>query len=647
MLLDLRETVRNSKPIKYTLITLICIPFVLFGIGSYFSGGSAPTVATVNGEEITQVELDAATQRQRRQLAQMFGGQLPEAFAEEGVLRGQALDQLVTQRVLEEAVAGQRFAVGDATLGRAIRDLPAFQVDGRFDSETYERQVRSSGLSVAAFEQSFRDDTAMNQFRTGVVDTSFTLASEAGRLDALARQTRTIDAVRFDLDVAKEAVEPTDEEIRAHFDENGESYVFPERVKIDWIELDATALADDIDVTDAEAEARYEENRASYVRPEQREASHILLTLDDGTGEDEAARTLEDARERILGGEAFADVAAELSDDVGSAEAGGSLGVIAPGAMVPEFEEAVFALENEGDLSEPVRTDFGLHLIRLDAVTPESGKPFDEVREEIVAAMRSEQADREFFELRGELTEIVFDESTSLEPAADATGLDVQSSDWLDADTIGEAGPVLANPAILAAANDPEVLEAGNNSELIEVGPRHVVALRVTESEGPRPKALEDVRERVVDEIREERAGARLDELAASALEALENGDVASDIASEVEPEGLAEALVGERLERQSTTFDGAVVAEIFALARPEADAPRTGTSTLGDGDRLAYALRAVESPAAPADGEGDEADGTAAPAMASAGADPRLGNVEFEALLGSLRERADVDLEP
>ena len=510
--------------------------------------------------------------------------------------------------------------------------------------------MQASGLSIAAFEQSFRDDTAMNQFRTGVVDTSFTLATEADRLDALARQTRTIDAVRFDLDVAKEAVEPTDEEVTAHFEKNGDSYVFPERVKIDWIELDATALAGDVDVTDAEAEARYEENRASYVRPEQREASHILLTLDDGADDDEVAEkraALDAARERVLGGEAFADVAAELSDDVGSAEAGGSLGVIAPGAMVPEFEEAVFALENDGDLSAPVRTDFGLHLIRLDRTTPESGKPFDEVREEIIATMRSEQADREFFELRGELTEIVFDESTSLEPAADATGLDVQSSDWLDADTIGEAGPVLANPAILAAANDPEVLEAGNNSELIEVGPRHVVALRVTDSEGPRPKALEDVREQVVDEIREARAAARLDELVAGALEALENGEAASDIASEVEPEGLAEALVGETLERQSTTFDGAVVAEIFALARPEADAPRTGTSTLGDGDRLAYALRAVESPAAPSGGDEGEANDSPAPAMVSAGADPRLGNVEFEALLGSLRERADVDLEP
>jgi len=653
MLLDLRETVRSSKPIKYTLITLICVPFVLFGIGSYFAGGEAPAVATVNGEEITQYELDGATQQQRRQLAQMFGGQLPDAFADETMLRQQALDQLVTRRVLEETVAEQRFAVGDETLGRMIRTRPAFQVDGRFDRETYDQQLRASGLSVSAFEQSFRDDTAMNQFSAGIIDTSFTLPSEASRLDALARQTRVVDALRFDLEVARESIEPTDEEVTAHFEENADGYTFPERLKIDWIELDATALAADIDVTDAEAEARYEENRANYMRPEQREASHILLELEDGASDDEvAARTaeLEAVRERIAAGESFSDLAAELSDDAGSAGNGGSLGVIAPGAMVPEFEQAVLALGSEGDLSDPVRTDFGLHLIRLDTLTAETGKPFDEVRDEIVASLRSEQADRDFFELRSELAEIVFDESTSLEPAAEATGLEIRSSDWLDADTIGEAGAVLSNPAVLAAANDPEVIEAGNNSELIEVGPRHVVALRVTESEGPRPKTLDDVREQVVDEIRDARAGERLDELAAAAVESLGGG---GDVAALAADEPLAEVFAAEALARRSTVFDDDVVATIFALPRPAGGEPRTGTATLGDGDRLAYALRSVESPgtgeAEAGEGEGG-AEGEASPApMPSvvAGADPQRGNVEFSALLGSLRENADVDLEP
>ena len=443
MLLDLRETVRNSKPIKYTLITLICVPFVLFGIGSYFSGGNVATVAVVDGQEITQPELDAATQRQRQQLAQLFGGQLPEAFADDSALRGQALDQLVTQRVLSGAVTEQRFAVGDETLGRAIRELPAFlDADGRFDAALYERQVRASGLSVAAFEQSFRDDTALNQFRTGVVDTSFTLPSEAARLETLARQRRTIDAVRFDLEAAMAEIEPTEEEVAAHFEDNADAYRWPERAKIDWIELEAEALAGDMDVGDDEVRARYDENRDSYVRPEQREASHILLNLDPGADEEAVASAraeLAAAAERVAGGEDFADVAREMSDDIGSAEAGGSLGVIAPGAMVPEFEEAVFALDAEGDLSEPVRTDFGLHLIRLDGVTGEEGQSFEEVGEEIRAEIRSERADREFFELRTELSEIVFDESDSLEPAAEATGLDVQSSDWLDVDTL-EAG---------------------------------------------------------------------------------------------------------------------------------------------------------------------------------------------------------------
>ena len=647
MLLDLRETVRNSKPIKYTLITLICVPFVLFGIGSYFSGGNVPSVATVDGEDITQPELDAAVQRQRQQLTQMFGGQLPEAFADDSALRAQALDQLVTQRVLAGEVAGQRFAVGDATLGRAIRELPAFlDEDGRFDATLYERQIRASGLSVAAFEQSFRDDTALNQFRVGVVDTSFTLPSEAERLRALARQTRTVDAVRFDLEAAMASVEPTEDDVEAYFRDNADAYRWPERVKIDWIELEADALAGDMEATEEEARERYEANRESYVRSEQRKASHILLSLDaDADDEEVAAKRAEllAARERIEGGEDFADVARELSDDVGSAEAGGSLGTIAPGAMVPEFEEAVFALEGEGSLSEPVRTDFGLHLIRLDDVTPEEGRSFDEVREEIIAELGAERADREFFELRTELAEIVFDESDSLEPAAEATGLEVQSSDWLDADTIGEAGPVLSNPAVFAAANDPEVREEGNNSELIEVGDRHVVALRVTESEGERPKTLEDVRGQVVDELKRARAGERLDALADEAVTALDEGTAVAAIAAD---ESLAEAIGNEVLERNSTRFDADVVREIFSLPRPTDAAPRTASAVLGDGDRLAYALRSVDTPPAGTDGEEDESAASASLAAAP-GPDPRLGDVEFEALLGSLRSRADVDLEP
>ncbi|NND92569.1 MAG: hypothetical protein HKN42_17075 [Granulosicoccus sp.] len=636
MLLDLRETVRNSKPIKYTLITIIIIPFALVGIGSYLSGGSAAPVAEVNGQPIDQQQLERAYQQQRQQLARMFGGQLPEAFANEELLREQALQQLISQQVLENEVARQKFAVGDATLARAIRNLPAFQVDGRFDSEAYQTQLRASGMSVPVFEQSFRDDTAMNQFRTGIADTSFTLPSEAERLNALARQTRTIEGVRFDAEKAQQSIEVTEEEVAAYFAENKDSYQFPRRARIRYIELESSAIAEGIDISDEQAQAYYDENRSSFVLPEQREASHILLSADSGKEADQIAK-LNELKARVEAGESFADLAREFSDDVGSADLGGSLGVITPGTMVPEFEAAVFALDETGALSDPVVSEFGVHLIRLDKITPESGKSFEEVREEIIATMQQDEADREFFDLRERLAELSFDDPESLEPAGDATGLEIRTSDWLDSET--DSGPVLSMPQLMSAVFSPEVLEEGLNSELIEVGDRHVVVLRVIEHEAERPKSLDDVRDEVTDALKASRANDLLTARQEMALNRLADGESAAVIVDGDEYASAIEQLV---LERQSTELDPNVVSAVFSLPHPDGEVV-TGSASLSNGDLLAYRLDSVETPAIPSAQEttaqADQADEVAA------GADPRLGATEFEIVLESLRKSADVDI--
>ncbi len=676
MLLDFRETIRSSKPIKYTLIGLICVPFALVGIGSYFAGGSAQPVATVNGTAIDAQTLDRAYRVQRQRFAQVFGGSIPSGLDDEALLRRQALDELVTQRVLADEVAEMRFAVGDETLGRAIRGAPEFQVDGRFDRDRYTQLVTSAG-GVAAFEAQQRDRTALQQFQAGVVETAFTLPDEAGRLDALARQTRTIDGVRLDLDAAKAAIEVSDEDIQARFDDSGDDYRFPPRVKIAYIELSADTVAGTLDVTEDDARDWYESNKARFVTPERREASHILLAVDDAGDADEIAAAVAEAEAlaaRLDAGESFEELAREASDDTGSAGSGGSLGEITPGLMVEPFEEAVFALEGEGSLSEPVVTEFGVHLIRLDAVVPEAGRGFDEVAEEALASARAAAADGEFNDLREALAESAFDEPESLDAAATATGLPVQQSDWLDAET--DSGPLLSNPALRAAMFSDDVLLDGNNSELVEVGPRRLVVLRVTEDEGERPKTLDDVRDEVGEALRTERAEALLDERAAEIVSALARGEAPEAIAADVDfgvdvdlgADGGADggvdaddavtALSGEVLARDATMFDPATVAALFAAPAPAADGPSTdastGTSTLGDGDRLAWRIVAVERPESEpvevADGAQDDelgADGAiASPPALPSGADPRLGGVEFSALLQSLRDRADVELE-
>jgi len=636
MLLDLRETVRNSKPIKYTLITLICIPFALVGIGSYFSGGTATPVAEVNGEPISPQDLERAYRQQRQQLAQMFGGQLPQALDNESMLRQQALDQLVTQQVLESEVVNQKFAVGDATLGRAIRNLPNFQVDGKFDTGTYQNQLRASGLSVPAFEQSFRDDTALNQFRTGISDTSFTLPQEAERLSALTRQTRTIEAVRYDFEKAKGTTEVSDEEVAAYFDENKDSYTFPQRAKIQYIELSSDELANAVDISEEQAKEYYEENRGNFIRPEQRGASHILLSAEEGD-EDDQIETLLKVKERIASGESFADLAKEFSDDVGSAELGGSLGTISPGAMVPEFEEAVYALEAVDSVSEPIVTDFGVHLIKLDSIDGEAGKPFEEVSEDIITTLKQSEADATYFELRELLVEYSFDNPDSLSASEDATGLEIKTSDWLDSDT--DSGPVLSHPALAQAIFSEEVLNEEINSELIEVAPRHVVVIRIAEHEDPRPKTIDDVREDLIDTIKGDKATSLLAELQEASVTKLASGSPAGEL---VGADEFSTALGQLVLDRNATDLDRELVTNIFALPKPGSE-PVTHAATLSNGDLVALRLDSVDVP--PSVAESDAEAAATISASIEAGANPRLGGTEFEVLLQSLRERADVEM--
>ncbi len=648
MLLDLRETIRNSKPIKYTLIAVICIPFALVGIGSYFTGGGNGSVATVNGEEISENELEYAYQQQRQQLAQVFGGQIPEGFGDEDMLRRQALDQLVTQRVVISEVADQRFAVGDETLGRAIRQRPEFQTDGQFDAERYRQLLGAQGGQVAAFEAQFRDETALDQFRAGVIGTSFTLPTEAERIDALTRQTRTIDAVRFDIDSIRNTIEIDEAAVKGRFDETADTLVFPPRARIEWIELSASDLAKSIEVSEDEARAWYEENRSSYMTPELREASHILIAVDDAGDADEVAEAraeVEAIIARIEAGESFDELARELSDDAGSASSGGSLGAIRPGLMVAPFEEASYEIEGEGSLSGPVETEFGVHLIRIDKIIAEEGQSFEDVREEAFTGASRDIADRDFFELRVQLEELVFDNPDSLQAAADATGLEVQTSDWLDTDT--DSGPVLSHPAVRAAMFSEDVLDEGNNSELIEVADRHVVSLRVVEYEDERPKALDDVREDITEQLRTERAGEALDEGAESALEALAGG---ADVETYSEGDENTEALAAEVLTRDSTVFDREAIREIFAAAAPTDTDASTGVTELSDGDRLAWRITEIAVPDAVVSDTDTGTTTVAIPSeqapLALSGADPQRGNAEFSAMIGSLTERADVELD-
>jgi len=400
MLLDLRDGIRNSKWLKYLLVTVICIPFALFGIGSYFSGGGPDYAAKVNGEKVSLGAFQNAYQTENARMRQMFGGQIPEGFNAVSMIGNQAMNSVITQEVLRQSTVENGLAVSDEDVAKNLFAIDAFNVDGKFDTERYQLQLQSMGVSAAEFEEQYRVDLVMQQLQNSIMSTSFALPNEEDRVKTLRDQKRKLSYISLDVAKKAESIEVSDDDISAHYDENTSLYNNPEKVIIEYIELNIDDLKGDIEVTDADLNGYYDSNKSQWVAPEQRDASHILLSLDSDASDSDVEEKEAEALaliDRLNAGEAFEDLAREFSDDTGSAENGGSLGEFGQGVMVPPFEEAAFSMQ-EGELSAPVRSDFGFHIIKLNKIIAERGKSFDEVKEEVEDLFRSEAAETRYFE---------------------------------------------------------------------------------------------------------------------------------------------------------------------------------------------------------------------------------------------------------
>jgi len=638
MLLDIRETIRNSKPLKYTLITLICIPFALVGIGSYLGGGAYQEVAEVNGTAINSAEVDSAFSRLRQNYQQMFGGNIPQGLLSDEAIRDQALDGLVTELVIVDAVEDQNFAIGDATLGRAIRDNPQFHTDGQFDSELYQNMLRGRN-AVAAYEESMRAGAAVSQFRAGIESTSFQLPTETKILESLSGQTRTVDYVRYSVDAAVENIEISDEAITEYFEDNAENYTFPERAKFEYIELKKSDLAAEIEISDEDAQSHYDQFKSDYITtPEVRETAHILLEIadpDDADAVAERSAELEAIRARILAGEDFAEVAKEVSEDIGSAQSGGSLGQLEADFLDAQYVAAASALTSTDELSDPVKTRFGVHLIKLEKLEPADYKSFDESKDDIVSLLQNNEADIEFLDLRTAMEENVASDPETLEVAADASNVEIQQTDWID--NAPNEDPIFSNPAIMNVAFGSDVVLNQNNSDLIEIAQGHVVSIRVLEHNEPRPKTLDDVKEDITTQLKRDGAAEQLKVSAKDAVDKIRQGTPVTAVA---EGDDNATAKKDEVLTRTATVFDQAAIDEIYALPKPSEGKTLVKSVSLQNGDVVAYALKAVEVPAATEDSEAD--------ASAEDGAqivNPGLGQAEMAAMVSSLREKADITI--
>jgi peptidyl-prolyl cis-trans isomerase D len=562
MLQKIREKITGW--VAWTILITIGLVFTVWGID--FSFTPRTVAARVNGEEVAIEPVRRAYQEELSRFQQAFRRDVPEEFQQE--LRRGVIEEFVRRELLRQRVSDTGYRVGDAELLQSIEAFPAFQVGGEFSLDAYRAALAGAGFDPSTFEAQQRMQLEVQQLQNAIASSTFVTSQQLERRVALERESREVEWVLLPIERSLESVEISDAQVEAHYQETAERWRTPETVDLVYVELEMNRLAEEVEVSDEQLREFYETEMAReperYAGRERRRASHILLRTGDDAAEAESRAQL--LRARLDAGEAFAELAKEVSEDPGSAQSGGDLGWVEPGFMVPAFEEALFAMEEEGTISGPVRTEFGWHLIRLEEIERSGGASFEEAREELLAEYRLRRAEDRFYDEAETLARLAFENADSLEPAASELGLEVRRIEGVTR----EGGPGIAsNPVVIDAAWSDSVVEAGENSALLELEDGHAAVLRVVAHNPPELRPLQSVAGQIAEELRRERAADKVRELGAEARRRLEAGESVADIA-----EALSGDFVGGiTVVRNDDSVPPPVTTAAFSAAKPAAGA--------------------------------------------------------------------------
>ena len=575
MLQQIRE--KFTGTFALVILALIGIPFVFFGINYDFTGSNF--AAKVDGEEISAAYFE---QQYRAELAQR-----PEFAnlnaAQRQQLRRSLLDRLVRDQLVRNYLGEHGYRIGDKQLTDLIQREQAFQVDGKFDRETYVDYLAVRGREPREFEEAQRQFMREFQLRSSIMASAVVTPSEYRRYLNLAAEQRLVTLATLDEDVVADEIQITDEQIQAFYDSNPTMFQLPESADVQYIRISRQDVADGIEIDEARLAQYYEDEKYRYLQDEQRQARHILIQFGD---DEEAARTqAEDILMRIRSGDSFEELAKEFSMDGGTASQGGDLGVLTESQLPDALGAAIFAME-EGDLEGPVRSDFGFHIIRLDDILERGPLPLDQVRGELLSELQGREADSLYLDLERRLSDALFDLS-DMQAIAEAVGAEVQTIQGFTRDG---AAPFGANQAAIDAVYSDAVLRGEQISEVIELDVDSAAIFRVTQYNAAQRQPLEDVRDQIEAQVRSQQAETLLAQRAEQVLAAIDGGE---DFGTAAEAAG---ATVREPtlLTRQDTETDQLVVFEVFAAPKPAQDSPVTGRVRGLDGSYTVYSLEAV-----------------------------------------------------
>ncbi|MFH1600767.1 MAG: peptidyl-prolyl cis-trans isomerase [Pseudomonadota bacterium] len=632
---------KSSGWMAFTILGLVIITMAFFGVESYFSPKietysakiEGPAKFWIWGKQVREIPQDRFQRRfeQARQAERNRQGEAFDSARFEAIeSKREVLDRLIDEEVMAMAAERDGITIGEAEVAAELKQMEEFQVNGQYSADQYRLGLASRGLTHGQFMATVAADMASRTMPGEVAATGLATDAELEAYLTLARQERDLELIDLPTPSAPEA--PTDEELKAWYDSHGDRYTKPEQVAVEYVEIDGATLEVPTVVDEQTLRQRYDEQRSRYVTEPVRTAAHILVSVpaDADEAEVEAAREraqalADQAREP---GADFATLARENSDDIGSKADGGMLGPIEAGVFEGPFQDALFGLDEVGQVTDPARTPEGWHVIQLADLEPGSERSFDEVRGEIEAEYLATERDRVYSDLGNRLIERIYRDPTALAPAAEEVGLEVKRTALFARDA-GEG--IAAMPEVRQAAFADAQRVDRQVSDAVEIGPNHLVVLHVVEVEPAALIPLEDVRDRVRADLVADSLSKASQAQAEALLERARAGESFADLASEV---GRTVAEL-PAVTRQSQ-LPPALLEEAFRLSEPTEDAPSVGMVRLG-ADRHAL-VRVTEV----RDGEVGELDDATRDALRQQLAQARA-VVEAEAYVRALRRQYTV----
>lgn len=598
MLRSIRDNIKGRA--AKVVLAIMIIPFVFFGIGSLVDSGGAGSVLEINGEEVDQSSYLLEMQIVRNELITRMGEDIDYTQLNEANLAPLALDRLTRRTLISQTIDNMDMSVPSTMVDSIITSTPNFQVDGQFSNELLTQFLANQRINLSMLKSRVASDVQERQLAAGVALSNFSMPFYNDLMMDIINETREVSWVKLPLVDVTNGIEVSDTEIESYYQANLDNYKSELQVSLEYIELRREDLYEP--VSDEQVEAEYRSQQEQFQATENRRVAHILLEISDDQNKAQALEKLATISARLVAGESFASLASEFSQDGGSAADGGQLGYAQQDGTYPKpFEDAIFSLALN-EISEPVETDAGLHLIKVTEIDSVEIESIDELRRTITEQLQIRSAQARYVGVIEQAADIAFNAADLGEPAK-ILELEVKSTP-----PIGRSGPsastlsdgsidvaLLSDKRILTAAFSDEVIADGTNSEVIELSPEHAVIVRAKEVFEPRQYTLDEVKADVSPLVVREKAADKLALLEQSIKTDVSGVDQAERLSLTDAAQKAGYSASSQTFSRRSTEVDREFLLSVFEAPRSSIEAGSLQSISNIAGDIYLYQLNKVD----------------------------------------------------